>query len=539
MIVRYYPYTLTLGSPVVLTSPGGDPNSAESMDFIPGSAIRGAAARVLTDSSPDFHRLILSGDVRYLNAYIVLGSQRCLPTPASLRREKYAHSQSHDLAGYSGESSDEDEPGWPGEQLARLPSRYLTLTEPNPRGGNATVTGRVHHQRDRGIGRPTERTGALFRFDALEEGQRFGGLLVCRGADEDTVGRLAGQIRRVLSDTVLLGRSRRAGYGGSAGLEWGVPRAREVEGSRMATGPQPAGAVLRVLLVSDYVGRDSETGQADPSAWVDELGRRLGGRVELLRLFGETALVGGYNRKWGMELPQSLARRAGAVAVFRVSAPISEVEMLAVEHQGLGERRVEGFGRIAFLREPGRKWSVGESPKQPWETRPTVDPPPLLHEMERRLLQDAVDARVLELAGELAESVKNRNDLPTRSLLGRLRVPLRLPSAQALAQLRQWLDGGLRLPARRQLERCRIHPPQSHPRPLAVWLQELLDGSPDNLSALLNYTRVVQNHHFISESSARESLTLAGENDRIRCLLADATFAAMARRRGRDQGGAE
>jgi len=538
MIVRYYPYTLTLGSPVVLTSPGGDPNSAESMDFIPGSAIRGAAARILTDSSPDFHRLILSGDVRYLNAYVVLGSQRCLPTPASLRREKFAHSQSHDLAGYFGESSDEDEPGWPSEQLARLPSRYLTLTEPNPRGGDATVTGCVHHQRDRGIGEPTERTGALFRFDALEEGQRFGGLLVCRGADEDSVERLAGQIRRALSDTVLLGRSRRAGYGGSARLEWSDPRSREVEGQRVATGPQSTGAVLRALLVSDYVGRDSETGQVDPSAWVDELVCRLGGRVESLRRFGETCLVGGYNRKWGLELPQSFAQRAGAVAVFRVTAPITEEELLTVEHHGLGERRVEGFGRVAFLREPGRKWSMGGSPKRPWETRPTVDPPPLLREMERRLLQDAVDAGVLEVAGELAGSAQS---MPTRSLLGRLRVPLRLPPAQAINQLALWLGTGpnaLRQPAQRQLERCRIQPSQAHRRSLAEWLRELVARQLD-LGALLYYTRVVQNHHFISESSAWESLTAAGESDRVRCLLADATFAAMARRRGREQGGEE
>ena len=78
MIVCYYPYTLTLGSPVVLTSAGGDPNSAETMDFIPGSAIRGAAARVLTDTASDFHRLILSGEVRYLNAYVLLGNQPLL-----------------------------------------------------------------------------------------------------------------------------------------------------------------------------------------------------------------------------------------------------------------------------------------------------------------------------------------------------------------------------------------------------------------------------------------------------------------------------
>ncbi len=551
MIVRYYPYTLTLRSPVVLTSAGGDPNSAESMDFIPGSAIRGAAARVLTDSSPDFQRLILSGDVRYLNAYVVLGNQRCLPTPASLRREKYAHSQSHDLAGYSGESRDEDEPGWPGKQLARLPSRYLTLTEPNPRGGNVTVTGCVHHQRDREYGRPGQRRkrdvgqapeviGTLFRFDALEEGQRFEGIIACRGTDESTAEGLAGQVRRALGDTVLLGRSRRAGYGGSARLEWKQPREREVEGQRVVSGPQPAGAVLRALLVSDYVGRDPETGQADPSAWVDELVRRLGGRVDVdtLRQFGETCLVGGYNRKWGMELPQCLAQRAGAVAVFRVTAHIAEEELLTVEHNGLGERLVEGFGRVALLREPGRKWSVGESPKRPWETRPNVDSPPLLREMERRLLRDAVDARVLEVAGELAGSAQG---MPTRSLLGRLRVPLRLPPAQALNQLALWLGTGqnaLRQPAQRQLERCRIQPSQTHRRSLAVWLRELVTRQMD-LGTLLNYTRVVQNHHFISESSARESLTAAEESDRVRCLLADATCAALARRRGQEQGGAE
>jgi CRISPR-associated protein Csx10 len=538
MIVRYYPYTLTLGSPVVLTSAGGDPNSAETMDFIPGSAIRGAAARVLTDTASDFYRLILSGEVRYLNAYVLLGNQRCLPTPASLRREKYAHSQCHDLAGYSGEQSDEEEEqAWPTEQLARLPSRYLTLTEPTPRGGTVTKTGRVHHQRDRRVGKPTERTGALFRFEALEEGQRFGGLIVCRGADEDTVERLMGQVRRALGETVLLGRSRRAGYGGSARLEWGQPRSREIEGQAVASGAQSAGTILRTLLVSDYVGRDSETGQTDPCAWVDELVRRLGGRVEVLRWFGETALVGGYNRKWGMELPQALAQRAGAVVVFRVMQAIAEEDLLTIEHQGLGERRIEGFGRVAFFKEPGRMWSPGGEPRPERVAIPTGQPPALLREMEQRLLRDAVDSCVLEVAGRLAGSAKS---LPTRSLLGRLRVPLRLPPTQALDQLRQWLGNGqsaLRQPARRQLESCRIPPSQSQRQSLAEWLRELL-SNPSGLGDLLNYSRLAQDHHFVSSDSARDSLVMPEENDRVRALLVDALLAAMARRRDHDSGGA-
>jgi CRISPR-associated protein Csx10 len=537
MIVRYHPFTLTLGSPVVLTSAGGDPNSAETTDFISGSAIRGAAARALTDAAPDFHRLILSGEVLYLNAYVLLGNQRCLPAPASLRREKYAHSVCHDLAGYSGGRSDEeDERDWPNEQLARLPSRYLTLTEPTPRAGVVRERGCVHHQRDRGIGKPTERTGALFRFEALEEGQRFGGLVVYRGADEDTVERLADRVRGALGETVLLGRSRRAGYGGSARLEWGQARSREVEGQAVASGAQPAGAFLRALLVSDYVGRDTETGQADPSAWLDEIVRRLGGRVETLRWFGEAVLVGGYNRKWGMELPQALAQRAGAVAVFRVTAPILEEELLALEHQGLGERRIEGFGRVVFLRGAVKKPSLGGAPPRERVARPQGEPPPELREMERRLLRDAVDASALEVAGELAGSAQR---VPTRSLLGRLRVPLRLAPALGLAQLRQWLGNGanaLRRPALRQLERCRIQPRQSQRRPLADWLRELLGGQTD-LGTLLNYPRLAQDHHFISNDSALECLTVPEEGDRVRTLFIDALLAAMARRRDPDSGG--
>src|SRR5205085_3948220 len=99
MIVRYYPCTLTLEAPVVLTLPGGDPNSAQSMSFIPGSAVRGAAARVLAGAgAEEFRRLILSGEVCYLNAYVLHGTRRCLPTPVSFRREKYTPSRYHDLA---------------------------------------------------------------------------------------------------------------------------------------------------------------------------------------------------------------------------------------------------------------------------------------------------------------------------------------------------------------------------------------------------------------------------------------------------------
>src|SRR5262249_31842482 len=159
-----------------------------------------------------------------------------------------------------------------------------------------------------------------------------------------------------------------------------------------------------------------------------------------------------------------------------------------------------------------------------------LQPPALLREMEQRLLRDAVDASALEVAGRVAGSAQS---IPTRSLLGRIRVPLRLPPTQALDQLRQWLGNGqsaLRQPARRQLDRCRIQDGQSHRPSLAEWLRELL-SNPSGLGDLLNYSRLAQDHNFVSSASARDRLATPAENDRVRVLLVDALLVAMARRR--------
>src|SRR5207248_423079 len=89
----YLHYTLTLRSPVIVSTLSGDPNSAATQPFIPGSAIRGAvAARLIAQGkngdSAEFRDLVLSGAVRYLHAYPRIAGARGLPTPSSWRRQK-------------------------------------------------------------------------------------------------------------------------------------------------------------------------------------------------------------------------------------------------------------------------------------------------------------------------------------------------------------------------------------------------------------------------------------------------------------------
>src|SRR3712207_3665571 len=114
MIYRYYPYTLTLRSPLLVSTLDGDPNSALGARFIPGSALRGVVARGLGDPGADpealarFRQLVLGGSVRYLNGYLSRGGSRALPAPLSLRPEKETpweegkYASLYDLAAFDG-----------------------------------------------------------------------------------------------------------------------------------------------------------------------------------------------------------------------------------------------------------------------------------------------------------------------------------------------------------------------------------------------------------------------------------------------------
>src|SRR5205807_1368856 len=114
--------------------------------------------------------------------------------------------------------------------LARS-SEYVTADMDVLMAGNPAMTGRTHQQRDRTVGRPTATTGSIFRFEALDAGQEFHGLLAVTAEDESAIGHDTGLIQDVLGTTLLLGRSRRAGYGGAARLTWGSLRERESDGS--------------------------------------------------------------------------------------------------------------------------------------------------------------------------------------------------------------------------------------------------------------------------------------------------------------------
>jgi CRISPR-associated protein Csx10 len=455
----YLPFTLILHSPAVLTALGSDPNSARTLPYIPGSALRGVLARTLGDPSGDpereseFRTLVLDGTVRFLNAYPRAAGRRALPAAGSWRMDKSVPPDRTreltvvDLAAFTGDPTDEGF-DWPTEQLVEVSDPFVTLGAAQPLRVSPTLGSRVHHQRDRSRGRAWKDEqdgrevphGALFTFEFIEPGQEFEGLIQLRGTDEGNCKGLAEKVMAAFGNEILLGRSRRGGYGGHATIQWGELRDREVTGQGVLDRDLDRGAEFSALLASPYVGRDPVTGQLDPSRLVSELEEALGGRAEVLVRRWAFEYVGGFNRKWRLETPQALACAAGSVLVLRARDRIPVVDLRAVEDAGLGERRVEGFGRVVFFDRPRKQRLLRPAPRT--ETRsPTGEAPKLVHFAEERILDAAVARAIEEEATRLARDAKSP---PTPALLGRLRNALRASPEPS----RRWSLGSVLRPRR-------------------------------------------------------------------------------------------
>ncbi|RAL20662.1 hypothetical protein DL240_15200 [Lujinxingia litoralis] len=496
----FLPYTLTLRAPAITTALSGDPNRAVTQPFIPGSVIRGAvAARLLaegeTANSDVFRDFVLTGAVRYLHAYPELNGQRAMLVPQSWCSVKSSLESVRDLAAFDGrvtEDCDAEDLAdhWPDETLVSLGVPFTTpLTSSGARTVAAPrIDARLHQQRDRIRGRPwTDKVdgrevprGAIFSYEYLEPEQVFRGLVqvhlhATQSADAHRIGELRDdyvQRLRALLDgkPILVGRARRAGYGGDAELQFNASFMDAEQGNIAGglTADLESGTCFRLLLASAYVGRHPVTGQLDPTALVHELHQR-GLDVVIERRYWSFETVGSFNRKWRLEVPQALAASAGSVFVLRAKGAVPVTVLRRIEREGLGERRVEGFGRVMFLcHEEDTKSLVvcydasGLGTNHAADAAQAMDPSAAdqLAFLERRIVRSAAKRELDRVAADIAGRASS---LPTTSLLGRIRTLFRVvcdeaTARQALVHLCTWCgeegDYALKPEARKKLQNC-------------------------------------------------------------------------------------
>ena len=602
MSCRYLPYTLTLRSPAVVSTLSGDPNSAWTQPFIPGSAIRGAVAgRLLATGVPGesekFRDLVLSGQVRYLHAYVEGRGTRTMPMSVAWRvakdePQKAEESVAYDLTEYrgtpKGKNVEADVAEWPEEALVVPGAQFVT---DSPNGGQRWmgtpgIGARLHQQRDRIQGRPwkevkpgrEKRHGTVYSYEYLQGGEVFRGVIQLMPESQD----LAEFFRDLLKEPILVGRARRAGYGGEAVIRFcdrvdshEYPWAR----GKVKDNVSPK-SLFRLMLTSAYVGRHPKTGQLDPGALENEVHGLFGGRVTTVRHRWAFEAIGGFNKKWRLEVPQAMAVTGGSVLVLRANREIKLKDLREVEHQGIGERRTEGFGRVVFLKHEEKHssirlklWDKPDSAAKEFASVSADDAAMRqLDFVEGRIVLDAARAeldrlvpRVISKAGSSVDGGKAAGEeegggrLPDRLRLLLRRVHDEASARVALSKLSRWCHGDRadvqvakakdesngyrrteqttqerrRAAVRRKLENVKLAKWN-----LRQWLEKLLATNEDSSDSKADWDQLCKEVRLVSlpqryslrcESAARDLLN--SNTALLTVYLIDAVLAALSRQR--------
>lgn len=478
-------YNLELIQPVLIPDPQGEANSAISLPYIPGSLVRGVLIGLYRKSfdakDPDIRALFLGDTTRYLNAYPVRALQRALPISAAFRYDKAekpngekAQRTIYNFAHTPQEQRQEEsidapfiwlrENGNLGERFS--PPRQVNVhTQRNPRKGRAVPR--------KGKAKGDDPTaGTVYRYDALAAGLMLQGMIFTE-AD----GQLVSKLKAILQQhkTLWIGRARRAGYGE---VQITIVEGEELQGLRengnsgrppevrvsswqndVVENPSESGSqesdydndsdadqdeyqfegeasediedspeyvsYLSLMLTSDALLRD-EWGQAtlDPARAVADA---LGLPPSTFTLKSDSAfltarVVGGFNRKWGLPLPQMVALAAGSTFDLATKEFLSPAQLEALEQRGIGERRNEGFGQV--LVRSGEQATIcserAELPVTITSSNLNETETTLAKTLAARLLRRKLDDRLRELVNRI-----ELKDTPPSHQIARLRVLLR------------------------------------------------------------------------------------------------------------------
>ena len=491
-----FTYTLTLLEPVLANSLGGEPNSANSLFYIPGGLVRGAAINSYSGKKDagddDFRRLFLDGSARFLNAYPLSENGRSLPTPLKYKKPKY----------------------FSGSDLSSLKTDAVHAL------GEAWQIN-VHTQRDAEAGHAKEDAGAVYRYIALPAG------LVLQGAVLTETPADAEKIEKLLNEkTILLGKARTAGYG-TVRIE---TKTLDInEGGVTLNGKVDS---FTLTLLSPAIVRD-ENGQ--PALDISTaLNARLGVEVKVEETYQRAEIVGGFNRTWGLPLPQVTAIAAGSF--FEVKASVDAGELAKLQETGIGERRAEGFGRVAVnlplpeIKEDDQ-WHLVEAGTQDLANSSNkLAQNATARLMLKRLAQKDLDEKVIHTARKMTEGYKG--NIPN-SQLSRWRVIVRSVldekdkhGKRNLQKLKTFLEESKGKAGWKKLEKARVViSEQEHPR-LTEWMEDLLE-QPLNLYKAMRIPTDYQ--HTLGGNTFKMDEEL---NLEYRLRLLDAVLAVMAKMNG-------
>lgn len=437
-------YRIEALSPLLFTSNTGDPNMVSTLDYIPGTHLRGLFANEYirknnlkdkAEQDEKFCRWFLKGDVKFFNAHIATKDEKgqniqYYPIPISVQHEKYHKKNYHDLLLNEEQLPDTKyKPGY-----CRLGEEYIYRL-------SVKKSLNFHHARDRERG--TSKKGLIFNYESINEGQVFEGFIT--GSEEDLK-----EFKNIVSDGIYyLGRSRNNQYG-KVRLEILSKQPEDFESEIKEYEIEPGDAVL--TLISDTIIYN-ENGFSVVD--VKEFEKVVGCKVK--KAFIKATEEEGFISKWKLKTPQERCFKAGSC--FLIEIKDEDIPRLKeLQEKGIGEITYAGFGRfvIGWQRKETYQSEDNKKPEKTYK-KPSQEVPEHVKNLISEIILDNLisyqQKDAIKKANEfIKESIKLSSELkklPPPSLLSKLEKAV---VDEKLAYM--LTDDNLKATAKNNLEKC-------------------------------------------------------------------------------------
>lgn len=371
--LRRFRLIARLEEPVLVAQRSEAANAYETMSQIPGATLLGALATRAAqreDIAPeaanapeDFATLFLRGGVSVSGLFPAqhgVDLYPAIPAPLALYTcENYpAYSDASSDHGAHNYAVREDRPG-KCDPLAGCQAKLETFSKPlvlRPVPTQLDVKKReeAHIRMKRETGRV--KTGDLYEYIALEAGQWFVGELDCANESCWQLLQKWAGLSENTTQTIRLGKAARRGYGLTTFVLQSLaaepaPYVLRPLNQRVTSTTEP----LTILLLTDaiIIDRWERSYASFDTTWLAEMLGMQPGQIKLLGDFAKARSVDAFNTQRRNPRWRDEALAAGSSGGFIVQHPDWTLDdfrkkLAQIEQEGIGLRRHEGFGRVAF-----------------------------------------------------------------------------------------------------------------------------------------------------------------------------------------------
>lgn len=410
-MIKYLLYDVEACENLKFSSTSSQLNSEDTMEYIPGTAIRGAYIykyiqnKKITDINQGEHReKLLNGKIKFLNAYPKFGEYRSIPFPNAYFAPK---EQLKSSMGQIPLTLGLDVKLDPGYEKARE-SEFVGYDEDKYFKLRIPKTSNLHLNKAEKI---------LFRYESIRAGQVFEGIIK---VEDD---KYLDEIIELFQNTIVyLGGSKGSGYGKCKLKNLRVVESNPEYNNLKGNFQQD----IYLIAMSDIIFRN-ELGEYKTFVDGNYICERLNlNDVKLLDSAIEIKNVTNFNNKWNCHTPNIKAIKAGSVFKYEISGDVDMDLVLEFMDRGIGERKLDGFGRFIIVDGLGEKTLIRkentETSKENTSTLPKLnrDEESQLKDIINKIYSNRLEADISSKIIALDEKIGNTTCM-NRSQWGNLK----------------------------------------------------------------------------------------------------------------------